>query len=278
MTNDSNSNTDLRIANERLRQEAEERKRIEEELKNSNMRMRDELQMAAEFQQTVLPKIVDVPYLKTCLVYRPFASVSGDIYDFLLNREKELAVFLGDATGHGIAAALMTMMVHLGLDSLRRNLPTDESMRRLNQLIASRETGRSVTAIFFRVTPGGMLTVTHAGHPSLVVIPADSEGLVQFNGGGCALGLFKNEPVPYEEEAYQLSRGDKLFAYTDAVIEWRDKNKEIFGLDRLLEFLSRHRECDIQQLSELLQDRLKEHAHGVACDDDLTVLTFEYLG
>ncbi len=92
------------------------------------------------------------------------------------------------------------------------------------------------------------------------------------------MGVFEDEPVPYEEEAYQLSRGDKLFAYTDAVIEWRDKNKEIFGLDRLLEFLSRHRECDIQQLSELLQDRLKEHAHGVACDDDLTVLTFEYLG
>lgn len=234
--------------------------------------------MAAEFQRAVLPEVVDVPYLRTCLLYRPLHGVSGDVYDFILNREKELSVFLGDATGHGIAAALMTMMVLLGLDSMRPNLPTDQSMRRLNQLIAARETGRAVSGLLFRISPRGTLSVTHAGHPSLIIIPANGSGLRQFHGGGCALGLFEDEPVPYQEEYFKLDRGDKLFAYTDGIIEWRNRDNEIFGSARLLQFLKQQRQKKIEEIAGLLVETLDRYAQGVPCHDDLTALIFEYSG
>lgn len=268
----------LRAANEQLRQEVDERKRIENKLLRNNRHMQEELRMAAELQHAVLPEIIDVPYLETCLIYRPLGGVSGDVYDFILNREKDLSVFLGDATGHGIAAALMTMMVLLGLDSIRPNLPTDESLRRLNQLIASRDTGRFVSGVYFRVTQQGLLTVTHAGHPSLIVIPANGDDLKQFSGGGCALGVFEDEPVAYEEEVYQLAVGDKLFAYTDAVIERYNSDKEVYGLDRLLDFLDASRALSIQQITEQLMTSLHKHAQETPSHDDLSVLVFEYCG
>jgi sigma-B regulation protein RsbU (phosphoserine phosphatase) len=240
--------------------------------------MQQELQMAAEFQQGVLPSAVNLPYLNIAIIYRPFAEVSGDVYDFLQNRERELAIFLGDATGHGIAAALMTMMIHIGLEGIRRNLPTHDSISKLNKLIAARETGRSVSGVFFRVTPDGLLTVSHAGHPSLIVVPANGDALVQFDKGGCALGIFEDEPVPYEEESYQLAVGDKLVVYTDGVIEWNNQDKEIFGLQRLLENLARHRSESIDDISALLLKELEEFAEGEICNDDLTALVLEFVG
>ncbi len=262
----------------KVEEDAEPHDRVEQALIRRNEEMRQELQMAAEFQQAVLPDSVDLPYLNIAIIYRPFAEVSGDVYDFLQNREGELAIFLGDATGHGIAAALMTMMVHIGLDGIRRNLPTDESIRILNKLIASRETGRSVSAVFFRIRPDGHLSVVHAGHPSLIVIPADGSALVQFAKGGCALGVFEDEPVPYEEENYQLMVGDKLLAYTDAVIEWGTYDREVFGLQQLLENLSRHRTESVEKMSAMLLEELEAFSGGRPCNDDLTTLMVEYTG
>lgn len=263
---------------EQLKLATEIRDRAEQELIRQHEQMQQELQMAAEFQRAVLPAPVDLPYLNIAILYRPYAEVSGDVYDFLQNREGELAIFLGDATGHGIAAALLTMMVHIGLDGIRRNLPTHESIRILNKLIASRETGRSISAVFFRITPTGALTVAHAGHPSLIVIPADGGALVQFEKGGCALGIFEDEPVPYEEECYQLAAGDKLFAYTDAVIEWSNHDREIFGLQRLLNNLIKYRDESIENISAMLLSELEEFSEGQASNDDLTALVLEYVG
>ena len=243
-----------------------------------NQEMQSELQMAAEFQQAVLPKAVNVQYLDIALTYKPLGEVSGDVYDFLLNREGELGIFLGDATGHGIAAALMTMMVHIALESLRRNLPTNESMHRLNELIASRDTGRSVTGIFMRISPDGQLAVTHAGHPSIIIIPAGNNDLVLFKEAGCALGAFNDEPVPYVEEYYQLQPGDKILAYTDAVTERRNTGKTAFGTERLLSFVRNNRIMDQETLLQRLIQELESFSGGNPSDDDMTVLVCKYKG
>ena len=263
---------------EQARPVAELRGNAEQELIREHEKIQNELLMAAEFQRAVLPEIVDLPYLDISITYRPYAHVSGDVYDFLQNREGELTIFLGDATGHGIAAALMTMMIHIGLDGIRRNLGTDESIRILNRLIACRETGRSVSAVLFRITPSGYLTVTHAGHPSLIIIPANGDKLVQFTHGGCALGVFEEEPVRYEEEGYQLSLGDKVLAYTDGVIEWSNQQGEIFGLPRLLASLGARRHESTHNISSSLMKELEGFSGGRVCKDDLTSLVLEFTG
>ena len=272
----SNLDTEFFKVVEQARLGSEIRDKAKQELIRQHEQIQKELDMAAEFQRAVLPEVVDLPYLDICIGYRPYAPVSGDVYDFLQNREGELAIFLGDATGHGIAAALMTMMIHIGLDGIRRDLATDESVRILNRLIACRKTGRSVSAVFFRVTPSGYLTVTHAGHPSLIVIPANKDQLVQFVHGGCALGVFAEEPVRYEEEGYQLSLGDKVLAYTDGVTEWSNQQGEVFCLTRLLARLNAHRHESTHNISDSLIKELEDFSGGQACQDDLTTLVLEF--
>ncbi len=96
--------------------------------------------------------------------------------------------------------------------------------------------------------------------------------------GGCALGIFEDEPVPYEEESYQLAVGDKVIAYTDAAIEWSNPDKEIFGLHRLLDTLTQHRNESIASISTALTGELEKFSRGLGCKDDLTVLTLEFTG
>jgi sigma-B regulation protein RsbU (phosphoserine phosphatase) len=235
-----------------------------------------DLELAADFQQSVLPKIVDVDYLDIGLMYKPYDSVSGDVYDFILNRERELAIFIGDATGHGISAALMTMMVHIAIDSLTPNLATDESIRKLNQLISSRHTGRSVTGILYRICPDGLMKVTHAGHPSLIIVPEDNSELITFKEAGCPLGLFDDEPVKYIEETYQLKSGDKIIAYTDGLIEWRNKEKNAYSLNRLLNFINDNRSLDCKTLVTSIYNDVQQFSSKTPNSDDLTLLISEY--
>jgi len=252
----------LRAANERLRHEIERRERIEHLLVRRNEQM-----LAAVFQRSMLPRPPRVPYLQMAVRYRPFQVVSGDVYDFVLNREGETGVFLGDATGHGLAAAFMTMMVHCGLDSVRRDLSTDATLARLNAMLAERPTGRSVSAVFFRLSPDGRLAVSHAGHPSLVIVPAAGGAAVTFMEGGCALGMFADAPVPYVEETRALSPGDTVFGCTDGALEWRAADGSPFGAARLLEYLETHRDLPLEILLDGLLAALQRHGPDGRTDD-----------
>ena len=238
--------------------------------------MEEELRMAVEFQRAVLPRPPPVDFLHMDVSYRPCDGVSGDVYDFVLSREGEVGIFVGDATGHGVVAAFMTMMVHLVLDGLRPDLATDEVLRRLNTLLATRRTGRSVSAVYFRVTPGGVLSVTHAGHPSLLVVPANGDKVISFVEGGCALGMFDEETVPYLEECYQLRPGDRLLAFTDGLIEWKNPDGEGFGLARVKEVLLDAWNVDVSEVIEVLSQRLERFCAGTKGHDDVTLFCAQY--
>ena len=85
-----------------------------------------------------MPPIQDLSFLKTAVRYYPLVNVSGDIYDMCFNREGDVNFFLGDVTGHGIAAALITMMVHIAFDTANFYLPVDEIVTEMNGILASR--------------------------------------------------------------------------------------------------------------------------------------------
>ena len=241
-------------------------------------KLEEELRLAGDFQRAVLPAFPRVDYLALDMCYWPCHCVSGDVYDFVQSREGEVGIFVGDATGHGVIAAFMTMMVHLALDGLRPDLRTDEVLRKMNILLAARDTGRSVSAVYFRISPSGRLTVAHAGHPSLLVVPHDGKTPVTFTKGGCALGMFEDEPVAFVEECYQLCPGDRLVACTDGVLEWRNNNGDLFGYQRLIDSIAQCPQLDASNTLERLCALLQDFAAGSCGDDDVTLMCVQYLG
>ena len=185
-------------------------------------RMHDELQLAAHAQRELLPR--ELPSLhgvSVATLWRPAQWVSGDIYDVFQLDEDRIALFLADAVGHGVTAALMTMVISQALTtrvtegSVERVLEPSEVLGRLNGRLLGRRMhpSRFATAVYAVVDcRRRVMTVATAGHPPPFLIRKDGEPEYLDTSGGL-LGVFEDEE--YQQLEVPLSPGDRLLLYTD---------------------------------------------------------------
>jgi sigma-B regulation protein RsbU (phosphoserine phosphatase) len=140
----------------RLAQEVTLAQRLQGGLTGEMNKMHEELELAASVQREFLPK--DLPQadgFEFGVMYRPCSYVSGDIYGVLPVDDAHIGFFLADATGHGVPAALMTVMIARAMHMVDnvfqrpRLLSPGEAMGRLNEELAARGTGagRFATAV-----------------------------------------------------------------------------------------------------------------------------------
>ncbi|MBF0289253.1 MAG: SpoIIE family protein phosphatase [SAR324 cluster bacterium] len=265
---------ELKEINQSLETQVEERTH---ELSKKKQQLEEDLDIAKQFQNSILPQFPEVSFLQFDHRYIPYAGgVSGDVYDVSVNGDGDVNVFLGDATGHGVAAAFMTMMVQIGLDSIPGDLSVDKTMQHLNDLLTVREKGEKfVTGIYLRVSPAGVLHSCNAGHPAAVIIFQDDAEAV-LDTRGLPLGLFSHRT--YEQDTFELHPGAKVYVYTDGVTEWVNADDKLFGKKRLLEVLKEHRHKTVGETIDNLMESLNQWSGGLPCSDDLTILGFQYTG
>lgn len=263
----------------RIHVDISEQKAIQERLEQARERIERDLAFASEFQQSLLPQIPTTPFLRIEGRHLPLERVSGDLYDLSRGGDGELRFFIGDATGHDITAAFLTMMARVGLEGAR-SLPTPAAvMERLNALMAPMHLqGRYVSGLFLRIDPDGRLTVCNAGHPPLVLLPAGEPAPTVMWEGSTALGLFTDPALPFQEQSWQLRRGDRVLALTDGLIEWSNEGGTQFGLERLLECLAEHAHHDLPETVDGLIAAGAGFADGQPREDDLTLFCFQYEG
>lgn len=186
-------------------------------------RLHDELQLAGAVQRRFLPReLPSLPGFEFGVFFRPCGFVSGDIYDVVPIDASRVAFMVADAVGHGVPAALLTLV--LGR-ALRQNTIDSEdhplasparTLARLNEeLCIENETGdRFATAVCGVVdTKSGLVTLSGAGHPASILIAADG-GAEEIDGGdGPLLGVFPE--APFSERTFTLERGQTLVLYSD---------------------------------------------------------------
>lgn len=250
-----------------------------EALQRLNREMQQDLVLAREVQSTTMNFLTDLPFLHSAVIFRPYAEVSGDFFDEYINVAGDsLSLFIGDATGHGVSAALITMMVKMGLSSLPRELKPDEVLRRLNRMLKPcLPLGRFLTGIFVRIRSEGLVSSCNAGHPSMLIVTADGKEAVVFDQHGMPLGISSQEYLSYEERSHVMKPGDRLFLYSDGVTECR-KAKELYGLDRLISFLQKNSSLELGPLLDNLVEDLAAFSGEDRFRDDLTLLGFQFLG
>ena len=207
---------------DRLRRELAVARRSHEGLGSQVARIHEELQLAAHVQQELLPRDLPAPHGVTlAALWRPAQYVSGDIYDVIRLDEDHLGIFLADAVGHGVAAALMTMVVRQALvtrdenDRTRRILSPSEVLRRLNADMIRRQADstRFATAVYAVVDcRSRRVRVAGAGHHPPLLVGTEGRSVALETSGG-VLGVFKNET--YNEIERELEVGDHLLLYSD---------------------------------------------------------------
>ena len=96
-----------------------------------------------------------------------------------------------------------------------------------------------------------------------------------FRGRPANLPLGAFADTAYDQELTRLAPGDRLFLYTDGLIEAPDLNGEFFGQERLQAALEEASGEDLVGLKEVVGEILRQHTGGSLAHDDVTFMALE---
>ena len=271
-----------------LRKEVATAQRFQGGLKGEIDRMHEELQLAAMVQREFLPRELPGLYgVEFGVLWRPAHYVSGDIYDISRLDTDHIGVFVADAVGHGVPAALMTMVICRSLTTKiitgnsYRILEPSEVLARLNHDMIRRQgrTTRFATAVYAVVNcRTRVMRLAGAGHPPPLLLLDDGTTRPLETEGGL-VGVFEDET--YEQIEVQLSVNDRLLIYSDGFeqafpTEQADAYERKVPTTRYREEFERLiREPSPKAMIEAISARLDDQIGSLHQVDDLTLLCME---
>src|ERR687890_416960 len=248
-------------------QEAQERERIEQELR-----------VARLIQQTLLPKTLpELPGYDVAAYYQPAREVGGDFYDFLELEDGRLGLVVGDVTDKGVPAALVMATTRTMLRaSAQRLFSPGEVLRRANDaLVTDIPPNMFITCLYAILdVESGRLVYANAGHDLPYRRRAGrSEGADELRARGMPLGLMPG--MGYEEKEIVLERGESVLFYSDGLVEAHDPQREMFGFPRLQGLVGTHRSGGQELVNFLLSELARFTGEGWEQEDDITLVTLE---
>jgi phosphoserine phosphatase RsbU/P len=211
-----------------------ENARLYEDARESERRLRNELDTAREIQRQLLPTGArEVPGLDLAAAYVPARTLGGDFYDFLPYGEGRLGFALGDVSGKGTAAALYGS---LAIGTVReivvdhRREPADMLALLNKRLLGARLDSRFIAMLFaIYDAPTRRLTLANAGGPYPLLV---RDGVVRaIRLEGVPLGLLPD--IEYDEITVDLTPGDVVLFASDGILESENAAQEEFGSARL---------------------------------------------
>lgn len=208
--------------------------------------------------------------------YRPAlkeAEVGGDFYDIFDLGDNKIGVLIGDVAGKGLAAAIRVASARHAIRSYAYIDPRPARVMTLANESLCRDGGdesQILTAFFAVLDPEvGAFTYSSAGHepPTVSCSGNDCEDL---EAGGLPLGLVSG--LEYKQSSRRLDPGDIVVAVTDGITEARTTENELYGKERLLDFVKQSRNASLDDIAAGLLAAATEHAGGQLQDDAAVVV------
>ena len=247
---------------------------LDKELKKKNKKMSNDLAFARTLQGKILPSKGKYKNLNLDYMYSPSEMLSGDIFDIYEIDENHIGIYISDVVGHGVTASMMTMFVRQTMRAIRDNVKNPgKTLSQLHKrfLDLNLDYDKYFT-IFYGVIniKDSTFTYVNGGHNSIPILyNKDKFKLLETRGYPISY-LF--DTVEYEETTINLNKEDKLLLYTDGIIEAKNKNREEFGLDRLVDVVKNSKGDIIESVQKSINDFEYNDQ-----EDDFAVLTLEVL-
>lgn len=228
-------------------------------------------QEAQEIQKSLLPKS-DPVFEGYDIAGRSLAAelVGGDLYDYQFYDGDVIGLAIGDASGHGLPAALLARDVLTGLRmGGERELKISGLVAKLNRVInASSLSSRFISLVYGELERNGTFVYVNAGHNPPLLFKKDA--VQELNVGGTILGPIAD--TTFRRGFAFIDPGDVMVLFTDGIVEREDPNGEPFGMERLVALVRElEHEAAIRIVDELFK-RLYHFGANEKWRDDATVM------
>lgn len=268
----SDRNADLERANEQLKKAAEQTDR--------------DMALAARVQATYLPRDPNprVAGVEFAWKYEPSTQLAGDALNFFAFGESVVGFYVLDVSGHGVAASLTAvaasrMMSEPGDpasilsengEGIVARTPA-EVLRQLNERFAfNADTGQFVTCFYGLFNSRTReLRYASAGHPGPILCAGQAQTVLETTGLPIGIG------DGYEERSIVLSPGDRLFVYSDGIVESRSPAGEFYSIELFRELAGTMAGRSLAESVAAIDETLCDFRGGCSAGDDLTLLAMQ---
>lgn len=236
--------------------------------------IKSEMQQAVHIQQSLLPAAPpSVPGYLIAARSIPAELVGGDLYDYYKLDGEVFGICLGDASGHGIPAALVVRDVVTGLRmGLEKHMKMVHTLKKLNKVIyQSVYSTRFISLFFAEVETNGNLFYVNAGHPAPFIIQGNK--VIDLESTGTVFGAIPEIEL-YRSYA-RLETGSVLVIFSDGIIERADKKEEQFGLERLKNAALDFKDKSPDEILDAIFAAAYKFGGGKRWEDDATCMVIK---
>ncbi len=240
-----------------------------------------ELSLARDIQSNMLPRIF--PPFPDHEEFDIFASmdaakeVGGDFYDMFMIDDRHVAVVIADVSGKGIPAALVMVVTKtLIKNHAQLGMEPCEVFTMVNDMLSEdNDVGFFITSWMGVIdVETGVMKYVNAGHNPPLIMHEGGDYEYLISKPGMVLAAFGG--MKYTQSEIGLSAGSRLLLYTDGVTEANNTSNELYGPDRLKDYLNANRDANLKETLTGLRKDVDIFAEGAEQADDITMLIFEY--
>lgn len=258
------------------------------DLEEANSILLKDIEYAKEMQLRLLPNnMPDDLSVKFIAEYLPAERLSGDFYNVIQLDEDNIAIYIGDVSGHGVSAAMLTIFANQSI------VPVKKDEYSLNQIVSPGLVLNSIYSGFnntnfkdetyilmlYGIYNKKTKTFTYASagmNTSPYIIKSSGE-ILEINSKGFSICKLGEYIVPtYENRVVQMESGDKILFYSDGLVEAKNSANEVYGQEKLKDFLINNFSLKSKDLKFELKKNLFMHIGNVErLTDDVTLLIME---
>ena len=249
--------------------------RLYERVQKEERRLEQDLAMAREVQQHLLPPCC--PLLENAEVaakFVPAYTLGGDIFDFLDYSGGRTALLVGDVSGKGAPAALFAALVGGIIRSTATAEPmAAEMLSAINVSLNERRIEARYVSVVYAIWDDESRTMqlANSGQPRPIYCTGGRTEIVESTG--LPLGLL--EDAEYEETTIHAKPGDVFVFFSDGIVDAQNAKDEQFGRKRIEDVVVKHHEKSAEQIVEAIFAAVKAHSKGVQAFDDETVVVLK---
>ena len=210
----------------------------------------------------------------------------GDIYYLsVCGADMLTRIAVADVVGHGQAVSQVSQYVYDALKAHMNDTSGGELLAAVNRQAAERGFDAMTTAaVAAFYTSDHNLYFAYAGHHPILVkrkqqrhwgdaLLSEPDDAPEAAPANLPLAVMAN--CTFTQQQMPLTAGDRVFLYTDGVVEAPDRDGNEFGAARLKALLDDYATAPLQQLRTAVLDELRDHTGNNLTHDDVTLLAVE---